>query len=119
VSHDDHWRSVEDTVAVFPNFKAELLGVFAEGDRVFQYWFYSGTHRAPTSDRAPTGSRVEWRALSDSFFEACGFKVHHGDAASTLLPQIGPCRGEVTRTESLTACLGPSSVSCDASMRIR
>lgn len=69
MSHDEHWESVEDTFVVFPDFRAELLGLVAEGDRVFQYWTYSGTHLGTTSDRAPTGKRAEWRAFSDYRFE--------------------------------------------------
>ncbi len=69
MSHDEHWQSVEDTFAVFPDFEAELLGVVAEGDRVFQYWTYSGTHLGSTSDREATGKRAEWRAFSDYRFE--------------------------------------------------
>ena len=69
MSHDEHWASVEDTFAVFPDFGAELLGVVAEGDRVFQYWTYSGTHLGSTPDRGPTGKRAEWRAFSDYRFE--------------------------------------------------
>ncbi len=70
MSHDEHWASVENTFAVFPDFHAELLGLIAEGDRVFQYWTYSGTHLGSTpGGREPTGKRAEWRAFSDYRFE--------------------------------------------------
>ena len=70
MTHDEHWESVVDTFKVFPDFRSELLGVVAEGDRVFQYWTYSGTHLGSTAGgRKPTGKRAEWRAFSDYRFE--------------------------------------------------
>ncbi len=42
MTHDEHWASVEETFKIYPDFHAELLGLVAEGDRVFQYWKYSG-----------------------------------------------------------------------------
>ncbi|MEE8376154.1 MAG: ester cyclase [Acidimicrobiia bacterium] len=70
MTHDEHWESVEDTFKVFPDFRSELLGVVAEGDRVFQYWTYSGTHLGSTpGGRKPTGKRAEWRAFSDYRFK--------------------------------------------------
>ncbi len=69
LSHDEHWATVEETFRVFPDFKAELLGLVAEGDRVFQYWTYSGTHLGSTGNREPTGRQAEWRAFSDYRFE--------------------------------------------------
>ena len=32
MSHDQHWKSVEATFKVFPDFRSELLGLVAEGD---------------------------------------------------------------------------------------
>lgn len=70
MSHDDHWKSVEDTFEIFPDFRSELLGLIAEGDRVFQYWTYSGTHLGTSpGGREPTGRRAVWRAFSDYRFE--------------------------------------------------
>jgi predicted ester cyclase len=69
MSHDEHWASVRDTFTVFPDFRADLLGLIAEDDRVFQYWTYSGTHLGSTpGGREPTGKRAEWRAFSDYRF---------------------------------------------------
>ena len=66
MTHDEHWASVEDTFTVYPDFHAELMGPIAEGDRVFQYWTYSGTHLGSTTGGiAPTGKKAEWRAFSD------------------------------------------------------
>ena len=70
MSHDEHWASVEDTFTIFPDFRSDLLGRIAEGDRVFQYWTYSGTHLGAKPDgREPTGKRAEWRAFSDYRFQ--------------------------------------------------
>jgi len=70
MSHDEHWASVQDTFKIFPDFRSLLLGLVAEGDRVFQYWTYSGTHLGSIPDgREPTGKRAEWRAFSDYRFE--------------------------------------------------
>jgi predicted ester cyclase len=42
----------------------------AEGDLVFQYGTYSGTHLGKGSRGVePTGRRAEWRAFSDSRLE--------------------------------------------------
>jgi len=70
LSHDEHWKDIEGTFEIFPDFHAELLGLVAEGDRVFQYWMYSGTHLGSGSgEREPTGKHAEWRAFSDYRFE--------------------------------------------------
>ena len=31
MTHDEHWKTVEDAFTIFPDFHAELLGVIAEG----------------------------------------------------------------------------------------
>ena len=69
MTHDEHWASVEETFKIYPDFHAELLGLVAEGDRVFQYWTYSGTHLGSVSEYVPpTGKRADWRAFSDYRF---------------------------------------------------
>lgn len=70
LSHNEHWASVEETYRVFPDFHASLLGVMARGNRVFQYWVYSGTDDGVgMRGLSPTGNRAKWRAFSDYLFE--------------------------------------------------
>lgn len=66
LTHEEHWAEVQAVWRVFPDHEATLIRMIAEGDRVFLYWTYSGTHLGKGSRGIePTGRRAEWRAFSD------------------------------------------------------
>ena len=45
----------EEWTTAFPDWRFELLGLVAEGDRVVAHMPYSGTHRLPIAGVEPTG----------------------------------------------------------------
>lgn len=57
LDHDAHWEVMERIFEIFPDYTETLLGMMAEGDRVFIYWRNAGTHL--------TGIHAEWHGFSD------------------------------------------------------
>jgi predicted ester cyclase len=66
LTHESHWQEVQSTFNLFPDYSEEILGIIAQGDRVYLYWTSTGTHLGRSkSGLEPTGTRAEWWGFSD------------------------------------------------------
>ena len=74
----------------FPNLKATLDDIFAEGDRVAFRWSVSGTHLGDWLGIPPTGNHV--RATGISVFRIAGGKVVEG---WTSIAELNPTEEEL------------------------
>jgi predicted ester cyclase len=62
--------------AAFPDFHNRIDEVVAEGDKVVVRLTYTGTHRGPLFDFAPTGRRVAYAGVA--IFRLRGGKIEDG-----------------------------------------
>lgn len=62
VTHDvdEHWQGVLDMIEVFPDHRATIESLVAEGDRVFVRYTYAGTHEGTLHGFEPTGTYIEF-----------------------------------------------------------